>query len=132
MVSHQLFPFFLTSDRPLSSFAHLFAANEPEVSETHSYPEFSQLPSPSESVVHMLPLSIDRKDNITVIDHAEAIRPGKEVRFHSEKERSEAAIRINAEHPLLAGWTLMPSQLKCVGNITCISHNTPPAFLNRS
>jgi len=36
--------------------------------------------------VHMLTLSIDRKDSITVIDHAEAVRPGKEVRFHSEND----------------------------------------------
>ncbi len=31
----------------------------------------------------MRTFSIDRKDNITVIDHAQAVRPGKEVRFHS-------------------------------------------------
>ena len=36
--------------------------------------------------VHMLTFSIDRKDSITVIDHAEAVRPGKEVRFHSEND----------------------------------------------
>ena len=31
-------------------------------------------------------LSIDRKDNITVIENAEAVRPDKEVQFHSEKD----------------------------------------------
>jgi len=34
----------------------------------------------------MLTFNIDRKDSITVIDHAEAIRPGKEIRFRSEKD----------------------------------------------
>ncbi len=36
--------------------------------------------------VHMRTFSIDRKNNITVIENAEAVRPGKEVRFHSGKE----------------------------------------------
>ena len=34
----------------------------------------------------MLTFSIDRKDSITVIDSADAGHPGKEVRFHSEKD----------------------------------------------
>jgi len=34
----------------------------------------------------MLTFSIDRKDSVTVIDNAEAVCTGKEVRFHSHKD----------------------------------------------
>jgi hypothetical protein len=55
--------------------ANLDAESEPRVdrAERHSGEEG-----------HMRTFRIDRKDNITVIDHAEALRPGKEVRFDSE------------------------------------------------